>query len=56
MLKFIELLEYIGMIDGEATCSCCGEKRDKPKVYKHGERMIVLCTDCESFLEELLDE
>jgi hypothetical protein len=55
MVKFSELLEYIGMIDGEATCTCCHHKADKPKVYKKGEEMIVLCTACEIFLEELLE-
>ena len=55
MVKFSELLEYIGMIDGEATCTCCGHSDEKPKVYKRNDTMVVLCTSCESFLEELLE-
>jgi len=55
MVKFSELLEYIGLIDGEATCTCCQNKVDRPKVYKHGEQMVVLCTECETFLTELLE-
>lgn len=55
MTKFVELLEYIGRIDGEATCSCCQKKHDTPSVYKHDEKMVVLCTECQTFLEELLE-
>jgi len=55
MVKFVELLEYIGMIDGEATCSCCGHKAKRPNVYKKGETMVVLCTECETFIRELLE-
>jgi len=55
MVKFSELLEYIGMIDGEATCSCCGQTAKKPNVYRKGETMVVLCAECETFLEELLE-
>jgi len=55
MTKFSELLEYIGMIDGTATCTCCQRNVEKPKVYKKDENMIVLCTECETFLEEVLE-
>jgi len=55
MVKFTELLEYVGLIDGQATCSCCQRMAEKPEVFKKDEEMVVLCTECKGFIEELLE-
>lgn len=55
MVKFIELLEYIGHLEGDTTCSCCGEIRPVVDVYKFDEKVVTLCFNCKSFIEELLE-
>jgi len=55
MVKFIEILDYVGIIDGTVTCSCCKRESKDLFIYKHDKELVALCDDCKMFIEDLLE-